>query len=352
MKKMRKLIPAFAMLMIAAIMMTTASFAWFTMNETVTATGMQVQAKASGNLLISTSKMNAAYIGMTANATDIYHTDALDRSKVNLFPITYSNGAWKVPANGTLVDPTYGTTPDTNLTNITLNTTANVQSYFGTYEFYVATAGDELKDQYLFAKINAVSGADQEIAPAYTIAFYVVANGQETPALTEDTFWNNPVATVNYKDGSAAKVVLGDNTDKFVVPSTYGKNTENAVGLKVIMRVYVDGNLDAEDTTVNVPTYVDGSGKKYTAAMASYKFYKKTADDTAEAGYTVDYSVEVDTSIWDVDDDISNYVYWDGVTTTPSTVDTKYVNNETIPSGATKFEVELSASATYPANNG
>ena len=52
MKKMRKLIPAFAMLMIAAVMMSTASFAWFTMNDTVTATGMEVKAIATGSLVI------------------------------------------------------------------------------------------------------------------------------------------------------------------------------------------------------------------------------------------------------------------------------------------------------------
>ena len=59
MKKMRKLIPAFSMLLVAAIMLSTATFAWFTMNESVTASGMEIQAKASGNLLISTEKMTA-----------------------------------------------------------------------------------------------------------------------------------------------------------------------------------------------------------------------------------------------------------------------------------------------------
>ena len=59
MKKMRRLIPAVAMLMVAAVMLSTASFAWFTMNDQVSATGMQVQAKASGNLIISKQLMTA-----------------------------------------------------------------------------------------------------------------------------------------------------------------------------------------------------------------------------------------------------------------------------------------------------
>lgn len=55
-KANRKLIPAVVMLLVSAIMLSTASFAWFSMNTTVTATGMQVQAKSdSAYLLIGTS---------------------------------------------------------------------------------------------------------------------------------------------------------------------------------------------------------------------------------------------------------------------------------------------------------
>ena len=46
MKLTRKLIPAFVMLLVSAVLMSTASFAWFSMNETVEATGMKVTADA------------------------------------------------------------------------------------------------------------------------------------------------------------------------------------------------------------------------------------------------------------------------------------------------------------------
>jgi len=52
MKFTRKLIPALAMLIVSATMMSTASFAWFSMNSTVTASGMKVQAAAPANLYI------------------------------------------------------------------------------------------------------------------------------------------------------------------------------------------------------------------------------------------------------------------------------------------------------------
>ena len=53
MKKMRKLLPAIAMLLVSAVMMSTASFAWFTMNSEVKATGMEVTAIAPDSIWIS-----------------------------------------------------------------------------------------------------------------------------------------------------------------------------------------------------------------------------------------------------------------------------------------------------------
>ena len=53
MKKFRKLFPAFVLLLISAIMITTASYAWFSMNSQVTVTGMAVKTQVSDNLLIA-----------------------------------------------------------------------------------------------------------------------------------------------------------------------------------------------------------------------------------------------------------------------------------------------------------
>jgi hypothetical protein len=53
MKNMRKLIPAIAMLLVSAVMMSTASFAWFSVANVATATGMQVKATSSGGIAIA-----------------------------------------------------------------------------------------------------------------------------------------------------------------------------------------------------------------------------------------------------------------------------------------------------------
>ena len=52
MKLTRKLIPAFAMLLVSAVLMSTASFAWFSMNQTVTASGMSITAQKADDIFL------------------------------------------------------------------------------------------------------------------------------------------------------------------------------------------------------------------------------------------------------------------------------------------------------------
>lgn len=73
MKATRKLIPALAMLLISAVVMSSASFAWFTMSRQVTAQGMNVSVTAPNNLLIKkTGDADTTYAEInTQQATNI-----------------------------------------------------------------------------------------------------------------------------------------------------------------------------------------------------------------------------------------------------------------------------------------
>ena len=61
MKLTKKLIPAFAMLLVSAVLMSTASFAWFSMNTQVTATDINVTADAPESLMISTTSASTGF---------------------------------------------------------------------------------------------------------------------------------------------------------------------------------------------------------------------------------------------------------------------------------------------------
>ena len=76
MKKMRKLLPAIAMLLVSAVMMSTASFAWFTMNSEVQATGMQVTAIAPASLWIKNDD-DTAWVSTTTLKTENTEAETL-----------------------------------------------------------------------------------------------------------------------------------------------------------------------------------------------------------------------------------------------------------------------------------
>lgn len=87
-----KLIPAIAMLLIAVVCLSSASYAWFTMSKTVTASGIQLTVIAPINLLISNA-VNGTYAetttltsnfgtgklipASTTSALDFYHADQI-----------------------------------------------------------------------------------------------------------------------------------------------------------------------------------------------------------------------------------------------------------------------------------
>jgi hypothetical protein len=69
---MKKLVPAAGMLALSASMLATSTYAWFTMNKTVTVTGMAMKAHAEDGLLINEVKLSSSNTwdeSATANTT-------------------------------------------------------------------------------------------------------------------------------------------------------------------------------------------------------------------------------------------------------------------------------------------
>lgn len=300
MKKMRKLIPAFAMLLVSAIMMSTASFAWFTMNEQVTATGMNIQAQAGGSLVIKKSA------GLTANDSEI-NVDFGETSGHLLTPMTWvsteTEKAWKKPAEGATTD-SYGVT-----SGLTAFTPTAGTHYFD-YVVYLAVAGDKIDDQILSAKVEAVANADLYIAKAYTVAFYVGTNPDAEGVV--------PDKLINVLNGGTSTEVKSDVD----LPSTIGITTGNEVGVKVTMRVFVDGDLTkAGGTDETVVIYAPATG----TYQAGTKYY---TDNTG--------TTEVNTTSFTAQTDVSSYFVR---TTTTVNHPTKYVNSKNVPLTGTVLRV-------------
>lgn len=327
MKKMRKLVPAFAMLMVAAIMMSTASFAWFTMNEEVTASGMQIQAQATGSLVI---KENAPLKFNDTKAT-VNFTSGV--SKLQPITLDKDTGLWYKATKDNKVDVHTGMYTGSLTETAPASNTNYVEK-----TVYIASAGNALEKQQLTITLgDEVHPADSLIYKAYSAAIYVVEKADGTWANV--TANSKPDAILNLTNTTTNTVTLTKNGAGYTVPSIAGVETDAAaVGIKVVIRFFVDGDLDADGTdTMTVP-----STTKHTSAEGALLTYDETknyynADGTPfnPTGYVSGTTTLPVGTYW-----IEN--------TTVDTTEFKYVNSDDIPVAYTEMSVSFSTAAINP----
>lgn len=221
MKKMtRKLIPALAMLLISAVMMSTASFAWFTMNTEVTATGINVTAVAPKSLWIDAGDGNklttivlanenagASATGRFEPATPVEQTDAAAWEFASL-----TNDAAKlVNAAGQLGSvPAYNASaPD----NATYWKDGVENYYYNTFKLHLD--GEAGSKAGITVKAN-IKGADVTAADDIWKAIHVavVADG-DALELDMGTVTMNGTADAEYKafSGNLTNLTVGEAKD-------------------------------------------------------------------------------------------------------------------------------------------
>lgn len=135
MKKFRKLIPALCMLLVSALFVGTSTYAWFSMNTSVSATNMQVTAKSDAIYLqIKGEADNGAYsqkgkAGVNATLLPVKHVSLAKANldNANNWQYAYSND----PANATggVTTDSYKTVEEGKLGSYVAKTTFNVKVY-------------------------------------------------------------------------------------------------------------------------------------------------------------------------------------------------------------------------------
>ena len=185
---MKKLIPALCLLLISAILMGTSTYAWFSMNTQVTATGMQVKAVAEDGLLIINEldadatanwkvSTTASYGGLvaltptsTADATAWYHnkSDAPTTAKAGQAAATYealsSNANWKRDEGDSKTGVYYIDTDTDNTKD------AVEKAYVLLNKFWIKSSGDAISlgsgntYQALYVNNVTVTGASASAA--------------------------------------------------------------------------------------------------------------------------------------------------------------------------------------------
>ena len=202
MKKFMKLIPAVAMLLVAAILLSTATFAWFSMNTQVTATGMQVKAVAEGGIVIS----NSAKTGWTSEAT-------AQITAANLFPTSNA----KTP--GTLTTWYHNKSDDAN--------DAKAGQAADTYETLAIALSDSTNNEgvgYVDKNNDSAFTAGTDSAYFLMDKFFIKSSGD---ALTSTTLYINKVevtssASLLAIDNSLRVCVVVDSTAYLFAPVSVG----------------------------------------------------------------------------------------------------------------------------------
>lgn len=200
--KMRKLLPAFAMLTVSAISLSSATYAWFTMNKTVTVTGMTLKTKVGSNLLICDNNVEADYST----------TNLAQGRKALLEPVSSATGLtgsfWyttNAKADGDAAadeyEPYLETTP---LANTDAGKT-NADHTFNVKYAIAGTGTTETGSTDAAKWASKVQAADMSglVAPAYgyvDYVFYIKATSDEVNqeiAMTECNLLRNGAAITN-----------------------------------------------------------------------------------------------------------------------------------------------------------
>lgn len=172
MKKFKAIVPALAMLLVSAVLLGTSTFAWFSMNDEVSVSGMQITAKSDQHYLIvgSTNDLTALQDKTTGNQTtiELKNTGSADPLSATVKPVQ--------PKVGAITNATTAATPGswewyvgTSKTDGTAKPTANAVTDLSEYTLhttvYITVAKDtpEAKNLILEEATFAKAGTGKNL---------------------------------------------------------------------------------------------------------------------------------------------------------------------------------------------
>lgn len=243
----KKFLVSILTLAFAVVCLGTSTFAWFAMNNKVTATGMEVKAATDGNLVIN---KNAK---VPQNSTDIETSFAGEAFEIKPMTCAEEWDGWKIPSDGTLTDQHTGYN-DGVLTAISSGEWKQSSKvvpggtydigYYKDYIVWIASAGEKLTNKDIEVVLS-IDVLDELYKGALAVSFYLGTAVDTALTVTQTT---EPDATVWLKDfmkddadeinANAEPVVIGNFAE---IPSC----ADDAHGVEILMRVWFDGDLNA-----------------------------------------------------------------------------------------------------------
>jgi len=262
MKKFKKLIPALAMLLVSATAMSSATFAWFSMNREVSATSMQVKAVAEDGILISNIDKSAWSNTAAAKVT----------SASALVPTSAAAVAAPafVHASSTQADNAEANQDTANYEDLTLawseqgtstgigyinndgaagyQTTSTDKAYVLLNKFYIKSSGEALSSVDLKINDVVVTGANKAVENALRVlvvvggnaSIYAPVNNVDGGTTTLTYKWKN---TTNVT--AKAYNTYDQSSGVTTIPNT------NADAVEVAVYIYFEGE-DANCKSTNI----------------------------------------------------------------------------------------------------
>ena len=259
MKKFKKIIPALCMLLVSAVLLGSSTYAWFSLNNKVTVTGMQVSTKVDNNLLIASSDEG------TAKAAESTFGNALNQSvKGELQPASTVDGVNffytnEAKADGDAIKDSYSAVSDNKITIGTKDYQAYAQQTFELKAINTsATSTVDVKLSTLNLLYNGSEITTDEKAYRVAVFCQELADGGSTyNALgTANSIFTIAGAT-NFTTGEAVNST--DTTAAVTYGAAFSKSVpaNSTAYYKITVRMWLEG----EDTTCNNTMFMNLTGK-------------------------------------------------------------------------------------------
>lgn len=281
MKKTLKLIPALAMLLVSAVLVSTTTYAWFSMNNRVTVTGMTVRTKVSSNLLISEDTTEANFTTTISQSRSALLEPASTTDGKAFRYTTNANADGSITSGATYVaydEVTSLAVADTNANKVRYDKdfnskyaieTANSSAVpYGTayayvdYDFYLKATSTEADQKVAMNFCNLKYNDNPITDKAFRVAVFstdgaadaaaAAAAAQSLKAIISPT--GATYQTANSAVTSAGTIGTVSNLGTNVVIDTLGAGSVKYY--KVTVRLWLEG----EDKTCTNATFVELTG--------------------------------------------------------------------------------------------
>lgn len=254
MKATRKLIPALAMLLVSAVVMSSASFAWFTMSRQVTAQGMNVTVTAPNNLMIkATGAEDSTYAEInkqTASNIVLVPASTTTGTAGNIYQII--DGQAVVPSTGALYTSGDAKTKlkAGNIASYNAETSKITEGAYYDFKYTIKSDGGQDVKVVVSEIAATLTDSSPENTSAKPVRFAVMKADETGVNLF------NPNSGVHHTTGKAVKSLDGNgyptiDTVTYTEPAEYNNNDKYIVTLTntnptadIIIRVWYEG----EDT--------------------------------------------------------------------------------------------------------